>query len=69
MVLFDMHKPSIAKVHGYCLAGDTDIALLRDMVIAADDATLGERDLGSLPNQMWLYHCGPQWGRRLLLTG
>lgn len=72
MVLFDMHKPSIAEVHGYCLAGGTDIALLADMVIAADDAVLGfppARDLGSLPNQMWVYNCGPQWAKRLLLTG
>ncbi|NKB56461.1 MAG: crotonase/enoyl-CoA hydratase family protein [Alphaproteobacteria bacterium] len=72
MVLFDMHKPSIAQVHGHCLAGGTDIALLCDMVIAAEDANIGfppARDLGSLPNQMWLYHCGPQWAKRLLLTG
>lgn len=72
MAIFDMHKPSIAQVHGYCLAGGTDLALLCDMVIAADDATIGfppARDLGSLPNQMWLYHCGPQWAKRLLLTG
>ncbi|MDP7548998.1 MAG: enoyl-CoA hydratase-related protein, partial [Alphaproteobacteria bacterium] len=27
------------------------------------------RDLGSLPNQMWLYNCGPQWAKRLVLTG
>ncbi|MGE0767423.1 MAG: crotonase/enoyl-CoA hydratase family protein [Hyphomicrobiaceae bacterium] len=72
MVLFDMHKPVIAEVHGYCIAGGTDIALLADMVIAADDAVIGfppARDLGSLPNQMWIYNCGPQWAKRLLLTG
>ena len=72
MTLFDMHKPVIAEVHGYCIAGGTDIALLADIVIAADDAILGfppARDLGSLPNQMWLYNCGPQWAKRLLLTG
>lgn len=72
MTLFDMHKPVIAQVHGYCIAGGTDIALLSDMVIAADDAIFGfppARDLGSLPNQMWVYNCGPQWAKRLLLTG
>lgn len=26
MAIFDMHKPVIAQVHGYCLAGGTDIA-------------------------------------------
>ena len=41
MALFDMHKPSIAQVHGYCLAGGNDIVLLCDMIIAADDAVIG----------------------------
>ncbi len=72
MALFDMHKPVIAQVHGYCLAGGTDIAMLCDMVIAAEDATFGfppARDLGALPTNMWLYNVGPQWSKRLLLTG
>ncbi|MFT6653295.1 MAG: enoyl-CoA hydratase [Marinomonas primoryensis] len=72
MAIFEMHKPVIAQVHGYCLAGGTDLALLCDMVIASTDAVFGfppARDLGSLPNQMWLYHVGPQWAKRLLLTG
>ena len=72
MAIFDMHKPVVAQVHGHCLAGGTDIALLCDMVIAADDATIGfppARDLGALPNNMWLYNVGPQWAKRLTLTG
>ena len=72
MTLFDMHKPVIAQIHGFCLAGGTDLALLCDMVIAADDTRIGfpaTRDLGSPPNHMWLYHVGPQWAKRLLLTG
>lgn len=72
MALFDMHKPTIAQVHGYCLAGGTDVALMCDMVVAAEDAVFGfppARDLGALPNQMWVYHVGPQWAKRLMLTG
>jgi enoyl-CoA hydratase len=72
MALFDMHKPVIAQVHGHCLAGGTDVALLCDMVIAADDAVFGfppARDLGALPNNLWLYNVGPQWAKRLTLTG
>ena len=72
MALFDMHKPVIAQVHGYCLAGGTDLATLCDMLICADDARFGfppGRDLGVLPTQMWLYHVGPQWAKRLLMTG
>ncbi len=72
MALFDMHKPSIAQLHGYCLAGGTDVALLCDMVVAADDTLIGfppARDLGALPNNMWVYNVGPQWAKRLTLTG
>ena len=72
MALFDMHKPSIAQLHGYCLAGGTDIALLCDMIIAADDTLIGfppARDLGALPNNLWLYNIGPQWAKRLTMTG
>jgi enoyl-CoA hydratase len=72
MAFFDMHKPVISQVHGYCLAGGTDLATLTDMVICAEDARFGfppARDLGVLPTQMWLYHVGPQWAKRLLLTG
>ncbi|MFZ5836393.1 MAG: crotonase/enoyl-CoA hydratase family protein [Pseudomonadota bacterium] len=72
LTLFDMHKPVIAQVHGYCIAGATDIALLCDMVIAADDAIFAvtpARLMAALPTQMWLYHLGPQRAKRLLLTG
>lgn len=72
MALFDIHKPVIAQVHGNCIAGGTDLAFLCDMVIVADDARIGfppARDLGALPNNMWVYLAGPQWAKRLLLTG
>lgn len=72
MALFDMHKPVIAEVQGRCLAGGTDLALLCDMIICADDASFGfppARSQGSLPSNMWLYMVGPQWAKRLLLTG
>jgi enoyl-CoA hydratase len=72
MALFDLHKPVIAKVHGNCLAGGTDLALMCDMVLAADDAKIGfpaTRANGTPPNHMWVYHVGPQWAKRLLMTG
>ena len=72
MVLFDMHKPVIAKVQGNCLAGGTDLALMCDFVICAENAKIGfpaTRANGTPPNQMWVYHVGPQWAKRLMMTG
>lgn len=67
-----IHKPIICKVQGNCLAGGTDLALACDMVIASDLARIGfpaTRANGSPPAHMWFYHVGPQWAKRLLLTG
>ena len=72
ITLFDMHKPVIAQVHGTCIGIGTELAWFCDMVIVADNARIGfppVRDLGTPPGSMWLYHCGPQWAKRLLLTG
>lgn len=69
---FALHKPVIAKVHGNCVAGGTDLALYCDLVVAAESARIGfpaTRAMGSPPNHMWIYHVGPQWAKRLLLTG
>lgn len=72
LTMFDVHKPVIAKVQGNCMAGGTDLALMCDVVIAAEDAKIGfpaTRANGTPPNHMWVYHVGPQWAKRLLLTG
>lgn len=72
MAVFDIHTPVISQIHGYCLAAGTGLALLSDIVICADDATIGfppARNMGTLPINLWLYHIGPQWSKRLLLTG
>lgn len=69
---FDIHKPVIAKLHGHCVAGGTDLALYCDLLVAADDARIGfpaTRAMGSPPNHMWIYNVGPQWAKRMLLTG
>lgn len=41
MSLWHSYKPTIAKVHGYGIAGGSDIALCADMVIMAEDAKIG----------------------------
>lgn len=72
LIIHDMHKPVIAKVHGNCLAAGSDVALNCDLVIVAEDAKIGfpaTRSIGSPANHMWLYHVGPQWTKRMLMTG
>ena len=71
-VIGKMHKFVIAKVHGFCLAGGTDLALSCDMIIAAENAKIGfpaTRANGTPPTNWWIYHCGPQWAKRMLATG
>ncbi len=70
--LWDCPIPVIAEVQGRCLAGGTDLALHCDIIVAASDAELGfppVRSMGVPPTNMWLYHLGPQWTKRLLFTG
>ncbi|MPZ98470.1 MAG: crotonase/enoyl-CoA hydratase family protein [Dehalococcoidia bacterium] len=72
MTVFDMHKPVIGQVHGYCVAGGTDLVLLCDIIVAAEDAQIGfppVRAMGGPPAHMWTYHVGPQWAKYMLLTG
>lgn len=70
--LWNCALPVLAQVQGNCLAGGTDLALHCDLVIAAEDASIGfppVRSMGVPPTNMWLYHLGPQWTKRLVLTG
>ncbi|HET6998256.1 MAG TPA: enoyl-CoA hydratase-related protein [Solirubrobacterales bacterium] len=63
---------TIAQVHGACLAAGTDLALHCDLIICADDARIGYpavRSMGAPATHMWLYQLGPQWTKRLLLSG
>jgi enoyl-CoA hydratase len=72
LIMLDLHKPIIGKLQGNCLAGGTDLAFSCDIVLAADDAKIGfpaARANGTPPTNLWLYHCGPQWAKRMLFTG
>ncbi len=71
-IIPQLHKPVVAKIHGNCLAGGTDLALSSDIVLAAEDCRIGfpaARANGTPPSNYWMYHCGPQWTKRLLFTG
>src|SRR3546814_10157445 len=39
--MWDLAKPLIAQVHGYCLAGGSELASACDLVYVADDAEIG----------------------------
>lgn len=72
MAIFDIHKPVIGQVHGFCVAGGTDLVFLCDIVVADQDARIGfppVRAMGGPPAHMWTYHVGPQWAKYMLLTG
>jgi enoyl-CoA hydratase len=72
MSLFHSEKPVLCKVHGYCVAGGTDMALCSDLLIVADDAKIGyppARVWGSPTTAMWAIRLGAMRAKRLLLTG
>ncbi len=72
MSIWRSHKPVICKVHGYAVAGGSDIALCGDLVIMADDAKIGympARVWGCPTTAMWVYRLGPEHAKRMLLTG
>jgi enoyl-CoA hydratase len=65
-------KPTLAGVHGYAIAGGSDIALSCDLVVMADDARIGyppARVWGCPSTATWVYRLGAERAKRLLLTG
>jgi enoyl-CoA hydratase/carnithine racemase len=72
MSLFHCTKPVVCKVHGFCVAGGTDMALCSDLLVIASDAKIGyppARVWGSPTTSMWAYRLGPARAKRLLFTG
>ena len=70
MSLFRSHRPVIAKVHGYAVAGGSDIALCCDLIVMAEDARIGympARVWGCPTTAMWVYRLGPEKAKRMLL--
>jgi enoyl-CoA hydratase len=72
MSLFHSDKPTITKIHGYCVAGGTDMALCSDLIVAEDEAKIGyppARVWGVQTSALWAFRVGPARAKRLLLTG
>jgi enoyl-CoA hydratase len=72
MSLFHSDKPVVCKVHGFCVAGGTDMALCSDLLVAEDEAKIGyppARVWGVPTTALWAWRIGPARAKRLLLTG
>ena len=72
MSLFWSEKPVVCKVHGYCVAGGTDMALCSDLLVVSEDAKIGyppARVWGVPTTALWAHKLGPTRAKRLLLTG
>lgn len=70
--LLHADKPTVVKLHGFCVAGGTDIALHADQIVAADDCKIGyppTRVWGVPSAGLWAHRLGDQRAKRLLLTG
>jgi enoyl-CoA hydratase len=72
MSLFHSEKPTVCRVHGYCVAGGTDMALCSDLLVIEDRAKIGyppARVWGVPTTALWAHRVGPARAKRLLLTG
>jgi enoyl-CoA hydratase len=70
--LMGADKPVVCKVHGFCVAGGTDLALCSDLLVIEDEAKIGyppARVWGSPTTALWVHRIGAQRAARLLFTG
>ena len=72
MSLFHSDKPVVCKVHGFCVAGGTDMALCSDLLVIEDVAKIGyppARVWGVPTTALWVHRLGLEKAKRLLYTG
>jgi enoyl-CoA hydratase len=72
MSLFWSDKPVITKLHGFCVAGGTDMALCSDLLVVSEDVKIGyppARVWGVPTTALWAHKLGTTRAKRLLLTG
>ena len=70
--VWDLAKPVIAQVHGYCLAGGTELATSCDLVFVAEDASIGYpvvRSMSPPDNQFFPHLLGLRNAMEMMLTG
>jgi enoyl-CoA hydratase len=71
--MLTLPKPIIVKAHGYCIGWGLEIALHADIVLASVDCRFFYPSVthgtGLPDSSTTMYHLGPQWAKRLLMTG
>lgn len=71
--LHTISKPTVAAVHGWCIAGGTDLVLNADLIIAGESARFGypPARVWGIPEAPWLWvaRLGLEQAKRYLLTG
>ncbi|HEY2048585.1 MAG TPA: enoyl-CoA hydratase-related protein [Caulobacteraceae bacterium] len=70
--IWDLAKPVIAQVHGWCLAGGSELAFACDLVYCAEDAQIGYpavRTMSPPDNQFHAWILGMRAAMELMLTG
>ena len=70
--MWDLATPLIAQVHGYCLAGGTELATGCDLVYVAEDAQIGYppvRSMSPPDNQFYPWIVGMRRAMEMMLTG
>jgi enoyl-CoA hydratase len=72
MCFWHARKPTIAAVHGYCLAGAFELSLACDLTVAADDAIFGEPEVrfgtGTVA-MLFPWVTGPKQAKEIVLLG
>ncbi len=72
LAVWSCPKPVVAQIHGFALAGGLELAMACDLIVAADDAQLGEPEIrfGSAPVTLLMpFLIGQKKTRELLMTG
>jgi len=71
MRIWELGKPVIAQVHGYCLAGGSELATCCDLVYMADDAQMGYPAVrfGVPDNHFHAWFIGMRKAMEMMLTG
>ena len=70
--IWDLAKPVIAQIHGYAIAGATELASACDLVYVADDAEISYPVVRVMSPPDWQYHTvllGMRRAMELMLTG